>query len=117
MKVLVIDDDRAFLGMLRSVLTEEGHGVLAATDGRAGLELARQSPPDVILLDVLMPGMDGPAFARAYAHLPGRHAPIVVLTGASPAAAGRIDTAAAFLAKPFELDQLVGVLRAVAPQG
>jgi CheY-like chemotaxis protein len=115
MRVLVIDDDRAFVGMLRSALTEEGHSVQAARDGRAGLELARQSPPDVILLDVLMPGMDGPAFARAYARLPGRHAPIVVLTGASPSAAARIVSATAFLAKPFELDELVGVLRAVGP--
>ncbi len=117
MRVLVIDDDRAFVDMLRAALAEEGHGVLEATDGRAGLELARRSRPDVILLDVLMPVMDGPTFAQKYARAPGTHAPIVVLTGASPAAAVRVENAAAFLAKPFELDELVGVLREVGPQG
>jgi CheY-like chemotaxis protein len=116
MKVLVVDDDRAFLEMLRAALSEEGHRVLAATDGRTGLDLAHRSAPDVILLDVLMAGMDGPTFARAYSHLPGPHAPIVVVSGASRAEIGRVDNAAAVLAKPFELDELMGVLREVTAQ-
>ena len=116
MRVLVVDDDRAFLDMLRSALVEEGHRVVAATDSRTGLDLAHSSAPDVILLDVLMAGMDGPAFARAYSSLPGPHAPIVVVSGASRADVARVDTAAAFLAKPFELDELMGVLREVGGQ-
>ena len=117
MNVLVVDDDRAFLEMLRSVLVEEGHRVLAATDGRTGLDLANRSSPDVILLDVLMAGMDGPTFARAYSSLPGPHAPIIVVSGASRAEVAGVDDAAAFLAKPFELDELLGVLREVTAQG
>jgi two-component system response regulator MprA len=117
MNVLVLDDDRAFLDMLRAALVEEGHAVVTATDGNAGLDLAHRSPPDVILLDVRMPGMDGPAFARAYARRPGPHAPIVVLSGASPAAAARVENVAAVLAKPFELDRLMGVLREVSGRG
>lgn len=116
MRVLVLDDDVAFLEMMRSALVEEGHGVLAATDARAGLDLAHRSAPDVILLDVLMPGMDGPAFARAYSRLPGRHAPIIVVTGASSAAAARVENAAAVLWKPFELEELMGVMREVSGQ-
>jgi CheY-like chemotaxis protein len=117
MNVLVVDDDRAFLEMLSAVLVEEGHFVLAATDGRTGLDLAKRSAPDVIFLDVLMAGMDGRAFAHAYSSLPGPHAPIIVVSGASRAEVAAVDDAAAFLAKPFELDELLGVLRGVTAQG
>lgn len=114
MKILVLDDDIAFVEMLRAALTEEGHRVTAATDGRAGLELARRSDPDVILLDVLMPGMDGRAFAFAYARREGPHAPIVVVSGASAADAHAVPGAAAVVAKPFDLDDLTSVLREVS---
>lgn len=116
MTVLVVDDDRAFVDMVSAAFVEEGYRVLAASGGRAGLDLARRSPPDVILLDVLMPGMDGPAFAHAYANLPGPHAPIIVVSGALPAQAAQVEEAAAFLAKPFELDDLMGVVREVTAQ-
>lgn len=117
MRVLVLDDDRAFTEMLRAALVEEGHWVLSATDGRAGLDLAHSSSPDVILLDVLMPKMDGPSFATEYARLPGPHAPIVVVSGASPTAVARVPNAAAVLAKPFELEELMGVLRELDAPG
>ena len=116
MTVLVVDDDRAFLDMVSAAFVEEGHRVLAAVDGKTGLDLARRSSPDVILLDVLMAGMDGPAFAHAYASMPGPHAPIIVVSGALPAQAARVEEAAAFLGKPFELDELMGVVREVTAQ-
>lgn len=113
MTVLVVDDDHAMLEMVSAAFVEEGYRVIAASDGRAGLDLARRSPPDVILLDVLMGGIDGPAFAHAYARSPGPHAPIIVVSGALPAQAARVEEAAAFVAKPFELDELMGVVREV----
>jgi CheY-like chemotaxis protein len=116
MTVLVVDDDRAFLEMVSAAFAEEGYRVLAASGGKAGLDLARRSPPDVILLDVVMGGMDGPAFAHAYADLPGPHAPIIVVSGALPAQAAQVEQAAAFLAKPFDLDDLMGVVREVTAQ-
>ena len=116
MTVLVVDDDRAFLEMVSAAFTEEGYRVLAASGGIAGLDLARRSPPDVILLDLVMAGMDGPAFAHAYARLPGPHAPIIVVSGALPAQAARVEQAAAFVAKPFDLDDLMGVVREVTAQ-
>jgi CheY-like chemotaxis protein len=117
MTVLVVDDDRALLDMVSAAFAEEGYRVLAASDGRAGLDLARRSPPDVIVLDVLMGGMDGPAFAHAYARSPGPHAPIIVVSGALPGQAARVEEAAAFVAKPFELDDLMGVVREVTERG
>jgi CheY-like chemotaxis protein len=116
MTILVVDDDRAYLEMVSAAFAEEGYRVLAASGGKAGLDLARRSPPDVILLDVLMPGMDGPTFAHAYASLPGPHAPIIVVSGTVPAHAARVEDAAAFLHKPFDLDELMGVVREVTAQ-
>jgi DNA-binding response OmpR family regulator len=112
MRVLVLDDDRAFLNMLGWALLEAGHEVASAADGRAGLELVSQWSPDVILLDLLMPGMDGESFARRYRELPGSAAPIVVLS-AFRDPRDRIADAAAYVRKPFELDDLMALLSQV----
>jgi len=58
-RVLVIDDEAAIRLLCRVNLEAEGMDVLEASDGAAGLELARSEPPDVILLDVMLPGLDG----------------------------------------------------------
>jgi CheY-like chemotaxis protein len=114
-KVLILDDDKAFVRMLRLVLGEAGHEVTTATDGAAGLDVARQWDPDVIVLDLRMPGVDGETFAQRYRSLPGPRAPIVVVSGVKDART-RIDDAAAYLPKPFELDDLIGVLSLVGAQ-
>jgi two-component system, chemotaxis family, chemotaxis protein CheY len=107
-KALVVDDDDAIVQFLQMALTDNGYEVVTAGDGWAALDLARQSPPDVIFLDMRMPGMDGWTFARLYREGTGPHAPIVVLTAARDAGvfAAQIE-ADAFLAKPFELKELL----------
>jgi DNA-binding response OmpR family regulator len=116
MRVLVLDDDRAFLNMLGWALTEAGHEVASASDGSTGLELVSQWEPDVILLDVRMPGMDGETFARRYRERPGSTAPIVVLSALRDSPE-RITDAAAYVRKPFELDDLMGLLAEVTAGG
>ena len=64
--VLVIEDDADMRGLLVLMLEEQGHVVRAAADGRAGLEAVHHERPDVILLDMKMPVMDGWEFARRY---------------------------------------------------
>ncbi len=113
MRVLVLDDDRAFLNMLGWALREAGHEVASASDGASGLELVTRWPPDVILLDVHMPGMDGETFARRYRGLPGASAPIVVLSAFGDSRR-RVSGAAAYVRKPFELDELIALLARVA---
>jgi CheY-like chemotaxis protein len=113
MRVLVLDDDRTFVEMIRTALGEEGYEVVSGSDGRVGLELARELPPDVILLDLRMPHMGGPAFAREYARLPGGHAPIVVVSAVGAAAAPSVKNAVAYFRKPFDLDLLLGLLREI----
>jgi CheY-like chemotaxis protein len=79
--VLCIDDDRLVLGVCTEALIEQGYRVLTATDGPAGLTTAKQELPDLILLDVIMPGMDGLSVCRQLRADPRFTAtPIILLT-------------------------------------
>ena len=109
--VLVIDDDEGTRQFIRIVLSQEGHQVATAPDGAAALEWIGQNQPDVILLDLHTPVMDGWEFARLYRQTVGPHAPIIVLTAANdPRRAAVQIGAAGFLAKPFDLDALVTIV-------
>jgi CheY-like chemotaxis protein len=99
--------------MVRSVLIEDGHQVVAAGDGKAGLAALSRVAPDVILLDLRMPRLDGPTFASEYARTPGHHAPIIVLSALATALDSPVAGASAYLSKPFELDDLLGLMRRV----
>src|SRR5258708_28536943 len=79
-QVLLIDDDPLVLGVLRYVLTHDDFVVLDALNGSAALQLLKRFTPDLILLDLHMPIMSGPAFLPAYAQVAGRHAPVVVMS-------------------------------------
>ena len=107
-RVLVVDDDASIREFLDLALQDEGYEVVHAVHGAAALELVEQRQPDVILLDMRMPVMDGWAFARAYRQKPGPHAPIIVLTAARDAAESAAQIQADdFLAKPFDLGELL----------
>lgn len=115
--VLVVDDDRLIRDCIATTLDDEGYGVATAAHGAAALaELARQwreerRQPDLILLDMRMPVMDGWAFATSYHQMAVPHAPIVVVTAAQDAAARAAQIAAdGVLAKPFDLDDLVNIV-------
>ena len=80
--VLIVDDVPENLALLHDALDDAGHTVLVATDGESALLRARQSLPDVILLDAVMPGLDGFEVARRLkADFTTRHIPIVFMTG------------------------------------
>src|ERR671933_1253799 len=106
-RVLVVDEDSTIRDVIALALSDAGYEVIEANDGAAALALVRQRPPDVILLDMRMPIMDGWEFAQAYRHLPGPHAPVIVVTAASdPAERAAEIKADGYLAKPFQLDDL-----------
>ncbi len=80
--VLIVDDVPENLSLLHDALDEAGYTVLIATNGESALQRARQSVPDVVLLDALMPGMDGFEVARRLkADFSTQHIPIVFMTG------------------------------------
>ncbi|MCL4534121.1 MAG: response regulator [Bacteroidetes bacterium] len=118
MKVLVIDDDETISEFVVWVLADEGHEVVSAANGVAALQKLDGFDPDVILLDMRMPVMDGWQFARLYRDERPSPAPIVVLTAAQDVAqrASQIE-AAGYLGKPFDLDELLSVVRRFDPHG
>jgi CheY-like chemotaxis protein len=114
--ILVVDNDEAILSTVEAALADEGYRVLAAPDGVVALDLVRQRPPGLILLDMKMPIMDGWGFARAYRAQRGPHAPIVVLTAAVDAGRPAAEIGAeGYLAKPFNLDELLAVISRYLP--
>lgn len=122
-RVLVIDDEPDVLLLCRLNLEHAGHEVLQALDGKVGLALARDRRPDVIVLDLMMPMMDGYEVLAELGH-DARTAelPVVVLT-AKAQLEERVrcwrEGAAEFLAKPFApqaLNDLTGRLVAMTPQ-
>jgi two-component system chemotaxis response regulator CheY len=111
-RVLVVDDDKGIREFVRTVLSDEGYDVAEATDGQQALDRVAQRRPDVILLDMRMPVMDGWEFARTYRERPGPHAPIVIVTAALDVAKDAKEIGAnGFLAKPFQLDDLLQLVQ------
>src|SRR5271154_6466529 len=119
MQVLVVEDEQRMAELLRQGLEEEGHSVILAANGRDGLAMAESHPFDAIVLDVMLPGMDGFSVAR---RLRGarNQTPILMLT-ARDAAQDVIEGlnlgADDYLVKPFSFDVLLARLRAVARRG
>ena len=110
--LLVVEDDEDVRQAVSEALAAEGYDVTEAPDGAAALERARSSPPDLILLDMRMPGMDGWHFVQEYGRVPGVRAPIVVMTTGRDAASWASDIGAdAYLAKPFDLEVLLKTVR------
>ncbi|WP_426700249.1 response regulator [Rhodanobacter sp. Col0626] len=80
--VLVVDDSATIRAVLGKMLAQNGHVVLKAADGESALEIARRDGPDLIFLDIVMPGMSGFAVLRALRHDPQtRDIPIVMISG------------------------------------
>ena len=115
--MLVVEDDRAIRDLVTVALLDEGYHVVAAVNGLEALERLQGFQPDVILLDIQMPEMDGPTFAERYRRTPGSHAPIVVFSAAEGLAqwAERLGAVAA-VDKLFDLASLPGLLLASATQ-
>jgi two-component system, OmpR family, response regulator len=119
MQILVVEDERRMADLLEKTLQEEGHQVIVARNGREGFEIARDSPFDVIVLDLMLPGLDGLAIARKLRACRNQ-TPVLMLTARdAPADIVRgLDSGADdYLTKPFSIDILLARLRAVSRRG
>ena len=112
--ILVVDDDSEIRDVERQILADHGFRVIEARDGGEAMRFIDLDPPALIILDVQMPGVDGPTFARALrARL--RRVPLVILTGVpDPKREADRCNAEAFLRKPFDADELVRIVRKFA---
>ncbi len=113
-KILVVDDKANVRAVLHDYLTQQGYQVTTADNGRNALYEARREPPDLILLDIMMPEMDGYEFLSAYRR--ERNTPIIIITAKqeeSDAVIGLELGADDFVLKPFRLRELVARIHAV----
>jgi len=114
--VLVVDDEPVLRVLVREILQEEGYAVIDATDGRSMLELLDGVHPDLVLMDVMMPGIDG---REAYKVLRSRtdlpDLPVVMMSAAVQPS--KLDPSiTAFLRKPFDLSELLELVeRLIGP--
>ena len=112
--VLLVEDDRDVAYVVRLLLEDEGYRVEWRDDGRAGLEAANTLAPDVLILDLRLPGFPGPQVMRALKAAPQtRRIPVIVLSAVSDRLdAGLRDAAAAVLRKPTDAHDLFDAVRA-----
>ncbi|HLJ99119.1 MAG TPA: response regulator transcription factor [Streptosporangiaceae bacterium] len=116
MRVLVVEDESRMASLIRRALREEGHAVDVAADGREGLWLATENTYGAVVLDVMLPGMDGIQVCRRLREA-GTWVPVLMLTARDSVGdrvrgldAGADD----YLVKPFSLQELAARLRALA---
>ncbi|HEV2124222.1 MAG TPA: response regulator transcription factor [Chloroflexota bacterium] len=117
-RLLVVDDDSNITAFLKRALAYEGYLVETAADGPGGLEAARDNPPDLVVLDVMLPGIDGVEIVRRLraGEAETGHLPIIMLTArdeVSDRVAGLDAGADDYLVKPFALEELVARIRAL----
>ncbi|MBE2224535.1 MAG: response regulator transcription factor [Anaerolineae bacterium] len=112
--ILVVDDNERLRTLVKAYLTQEGYRVVTAGDGREALFVAREENPDLIVLDIMMPEMDGYEFMRT--HRKERETPIIMLTAKieeTDALLGLELGADDYIAKPFSMRMLAARIRAV----
>ncbi len=107
-RVLMIDDDTLFREMIAGVLRDAGYTVAAAPDGAEGLAWTAEFRPAVILLDLVMPAMNGYAFLHAYRATPPPHARVIVVSGSGTTTVP--PGADAVLVKPFQMEDLLALV-------
>jgi CheY-like chemotaxis protein len=105
-RILVVDDDTAFANLICRALENEGYEAARASDGLTALEMLRTFRPDLVCLDMYLPGINGWDFLKKYAVYLEPHVPIIAMS------AGNIDPASMsgvseFLQKPFDIALLL----------
>ncbi len=111
-RILIVDDEKDVLLMLEKRLTAEGYSVITATNGTNALQLAKSNCPDLIILDVAMPIMDGGEVAEKLSENPAtKDIPIIFLTALFPKRHGEeqgcVVAGHVFIAKPYDIEELL----------
>jgi len=119
-KILIVDDEPNLVKLLKSILEEKGYGVIVACDGQDGLDKTYQENPDLIILDLMLPKIDGYDVCKMlrsdnkYIDIP-----IIMLTGRTEAQdirKGMDLGAVSYVQKPFNPDVLLGIIQGLVGQ-
>ena len=109
-KIMIVDDDPITVKYLQAVFSDNGYATCAAYNTSEALEMVKQEKPDLITLDLQMPGEWGPRFYRKLRRLKElKEIPIIVISGIDGDHA--IKDAIAFIAKPFDPEKVIGVVK------
>ena len=109
-QILVVDDEPAIREFVRSFLEDEGYSVSVGRDGADALHQVRILRPDLVLMDVMMPGLSGREVVRQLQEHPVYGAIPVILMSAAARWDHGVDAPIQFLSKPFDLDRLLGMI-------
>jgi DNA-binding response OmpR family regulator len=117
-RVIYIEDDQEMIELVMLILTRRGFQVQGAQGGRSGLDLIAQNPPDLILLDLMMPGLDGwEVYQQLKANEKTRNIPVIVVTAKAQAIdrvlglhIAKVDD---YIAKPFRPQELIDSIERV----
>jgi len=115
--VLIVDDNEAFLELNAAFLSLDGHAVLTSDNARETLDLVRKEHPDIVLLDIVMPGVDGYQVCRQIKDDPATRDTLIVMMTALPASSrahSREAGADAYIAKPIASQELRAIVQRLA---
>lgn len=121
MKILIAEDNDLNLELLTTILEAHNYSLVAARNGNEAVSIAKSQLPDLILMDIQMPGLDGHGALQALRSQPKTaHIPVIAVTGnAMPHDLNKIADSGfdGIVNKPFRIDELLQAMRAVTPQG
>ena len=119
-KILTIDDDRSTIRLNENLLSSQGYQVISATDGMKGILMAQEEQPDVILLDLILPGIYGfEVCQKLKSNKKTKHIPIIIITGSGLEEVAEKEPeiqAEAYLTKPYGLVELINAIEKVNSQ-
>ena len=120
-RILIVDDSPSQLEGLKRLVEKLGHQTLTATDGAAGVEATKRDKPDLVLMDVVMPNLNGFQATRAISKDPiTAHIPVILVTTKDQETDkvwGMRQGAKAYLTKPFNENELIEIIKQVLPGG
>jgi DNA-binding response OmpR family regulator len=117
-RVLVVDDDAAILTFAVLALVREGYSVVVAPNGLVALKEMEKFCPDVVMLDMMMPGMSGMGFLEAYQAMADCAPPVIVMSAVAQNTSELLAKGVRdFLAKPFDLDVFLGIVEKYIRKG
>ncbi len=119
--ILLVEDDDQVIGILTKLLEKNGYGVEVAKDGLEGLQVLEEIRPDLLVVDVMMPRLDGFSFVKATRYIKeNRNIPIIFLTAKTDAKTmieGINLGAKFFLTKPFQVNEVLNKIRKALNEG
>jgi len=115
--VLIVDDELDIVEAVKAILEEERYKVVTCANGREALQCLEDSKPDLAILDIMMPVMNGYETLKAIRQRPAfEKLPILIMSAITPTVKAKDYASAGFLKKPFSLRQLLEQVHTLAPQ-